>query len=553
VNTTQRDLAHALRDSGVHVLFGLVGGGNFELAGTFGDIGGRYVGLRHELNAAAACDAYSRTTRSIGAVTFTQGPGLTHAVTAIVEAVKSGTPMLILAADTADPLANQSVNQPALAAAAGAGFERWDQPQADVAQLLGGARARAVRERRPVLVSLRAEAPAAIAAAAPHANAPAGPAGAPAGPPGEQDVAAAASLLQRARRPAILAGRGAYLAGAAGALSELGEHLGAALSTTVMAGGLFAGHRLSAGVCGGFGEDGAAALLTETDVLLAVGASLNPWTTRHGELFTSAAIIHVDDRAEAISAHIPAQLPVVADARAFAAALRDRLAARSEPNRQRAAELAGRLTNLGQARFTPTAPDGRMDPRALAAALDQILPLQRCVTVDGGHFSGWPVMHLRAADPASLLYPHGFQSIGLGLGSAVGLALARPDRLLVAMVGDGGLMMSLGELDTLLSEQLPVLVVVFNDHAYGAELHHFAGRADTALAQLPERDFAGIFQAMGGPACTIRTLDDLGQLQPWLRGRSGPFLIDCKISQAVTAPWLRYAFPAARQPAGRPS
>ncbi|HLY89033.1 MAG TPA: thiamine pyrophosphate-binding protein, partial [Acetobacteraceae bacterium] len=113
----------------MHVLFGLVGGGNFELARTFGDIGGRYVGLRHELNAAAAGDAYSRTTRSIGAVTLTQGPGLTHAVTAIFEAVKSGTPMLILAADTADQLANQAVNQAALAAAAGAGFERWDQPQ----------------------------------------------------------------------------------------------------------------------------------------------------------------------------------------------------------------------------------------------------------------------------------------------------------------------------------------------------------------------------------------------------------------------------------------
>jgi thiamine pyrophosphate-dependent acetolactate synthase large subunit-like protein len=320
-----------------------------------------------------------------------------------------------------------------------------------------------------------------------------------------------------------------------------------------MAGGLFAGHRLSAGVCGGFGEDRAAALLAETDVLLAVGASLNPWTTRHGELFTSAAIIHVDDRAEAIGAYIPARLPVVADARTFTVALRDRLAAGSEPNRQRATELAGRLANLGQARFTPTAPDGRMDPRALAATLDQILPLLRCVTVDGGHFSGWPIMHLRAVDPASLLYPHGFQSIGMGLGNAVGLALARPDRLPVAIVGDGGLMMSLGELDTLLSEQLPVLVVVFNDHAYGAELHHFAGQADTALAQLPERDFAGIFQAMGGAACTIRTPGDLRRIQSWLRARTGPFLIDCKISQAVAAHWLRYAFPATPEPTGRPS
>lgn len=555
MSSAQRDLAHALLDSGVHVLFGLVGGGNFELASAFGDLGGRYVGLRHEMNAAAAGDAYARITRSIGAVTFTQGPGLTHAVTAIVEAVKSGTPMLIFAADTAadDQLSNQSVNQASLAAAVGAGFERWDQPWNDVTQLLREARARAACKRRPILVSVPARAPATSAPAIPYPAAPAGPAGTPVMPIDEQDVAAAASLLQQARHPAILAGRGAYLAGAASALAELGQHLGAMLSTTVMADGLFSGRPLNTGICGGFGDDEAATLLAETDVLLAVGASLNPWTTRHGELFSSAAIIHVDDRAGAIGAHTPAQLPVVADARTFAAALRDRLAAGSGPNRQRAAELAGRLTNLGRPRFAPAAADGRMDPRALTVALDQILPLQRCVTVDGGHFSGWPVMHLRAADPAGLLYPHGFQSVGLGLGSAVGLALARPDRLPVAIVGDGGLMMSLGELDTLLSGQLPVLVAVFNDHAYGAELHHFAGRADTALAQLPERDFAAIFQAMGGPACTIRTPGDLSQVRPWLRDRGGPFLIDCKISQTVTAPWLRYAFPAARQPARRPS
>jgi thiamine pyrophosphate-dependent acetolactate synthase large subunit-like protein len=89
-------------------MFGLIGGGNFALAGSFRGLGGRYFGLRHEMNAVAAADAYARTTGRLGLATVTQGPGLTHTLTALVEAAKSSTPMLVLAADSAlgDRLSN---------------------------------------------------------------------------------------------------------------------------------------------------------------------------------------------------------------------------------------------------------------------------------------------------------------------------------------------------------------------------------------------------------------------------------------------------------------
>jgi len=537
----QHELAAALRAAGAGTLFGLVGGGNFALAGSFRDHGGRYVGLRHEMNAVAAADSYARTTQTAGLVTVTQGPGLTHTLTAIVEAVKSGTPLLILAADTpsGDRLSNQSVDQAAVAAAAGAGYLRWRRP-ADVAAFAQEAFRRAREERRPILAGYPQDystdpdgtppEPAAAQAARPAQPLPAA------------GITEAARLLSRAERPVVLAGRGAHLAGAGKDLVRIAEHLGAVLATTVMADGLFCGHPQSAGISGGFGDDHGAGLLAGADVLLAVGAGLTSWTTRHGELYAAATVIHVDDRQDAIGRYTPAHLGVVGDAAAVAAALRERLAAATEPRTGRAAAAAAALKLRPAASLPWRAPDGRLDPRSLTAALDALLPAERCVTIDGGHFSGWPVMYLSAQSPESLLYPHGFQSVGLGVGSVVGLALARPDRLPVLAVGDGGLLMSLGELDTLLAEDIPALVVVYDDGAYGAELHAFRGDPNIGLARLRERDFAAVFRAMGGQAVTVSTLEDLDGIRPWLAGPSGPMLLHCTVSREVVAPWLRFAF-----------
>lgn len=536
----QRDLATALGELGATAMFGLVGAGNFALAGAFRDGGGRYVGLRHEMNAVAAADAHARLNRTVGLATVTRGPGLTHAVTAIVEAVKSSTPLLVLAADTplGDRSSNQSVDQSALATAIGAGYERWTRPESASA-FVRRAIARAGAERRPIIVGYPSDAatdpPGATAAqvgsgAVPTRQAPA---------PDRADVDAVAALLRGAYRPCVLAGRGARLADAGPALADVAQHVGAILTTTVMANGLFAGHPFSAGVCGGFGDPEAAEVLSYVDLVLVVGASFNSWTTRHNTLFNDAHVIHVDDRAAAIGVHRPVDRALVADAGLFADALRDVVLA--APGPERGSGTPALFLSTDRQDFPPMAEDGLMDPRALTIALNELLPDERCVTVDGGHFSGWPVVHMSAIDPAAMLYPHGFQTVGLGLGSLVGVAIARPDRLAVGMVGDGGVLMSLGELDTLLTEQLPALVIVFNDFAYGAELHHFAGRPDTDLATLPERDFGATFRALGGRAETVNSPADLSRIRPWLEHPDGPLLLDCRISRTVVAPWLAFA------------
>src|SRR5690606_40310549 len=117
--------------------------------------------------------------------------------------------------------------------------------------------------------------------------------------------------------------------------------------------------------------------------------------------------------------------------------------------------------------------DGRVDPRTLSIALDDLLTAERMVAVDSGNFMGYPSMYLSVPDTAGFCFPQAFQSVGLGLASGIGVALARPDRLTVAALGDGGFLMSAQELSTAVRLQIPLLVVVYNDAAYGAEVHHF--------------------------------------------------------------------------------
>ena len=137
-----------------------------------------------------------------------------------------------------------------------------------------------------------------------------------------------------------------------------------------------------------------------------------------------------------------------------------------------------------------------------------MLPRERIVAVDSGNFMGYPSAYLSVPDEAGFCFTQAFQSIGLGLATAVGAALARPDRLAVAALGDGGALMAAAELETVVRLGLPMVVVVYDDRGYGAEVHHFAGR-DHATVTFPEIDLAAVGRGYGFEAVTVRAPADL--------------------------------------------
>jgi thiamine pyrophosphate-dependent acetolactate synthase large subunit-like protein len=347
-------------------------------------------------------------------------------------------------------------------------------------------------------------------------------------------VARAAEMLRAARTPAIIAGRGAVLAGAGPALRRLGEVTGSVLATSAVANGLFAGDPYAVGIAGGFSSPTAARLIQEADTVIAFGAALNQWTSRHGTLITGD-VIQVDRDEEAIGAHRPVSLGIVGDARATAEALLEALDGHRET--RRTAELAAEI-EAGAWRHEPYDESEKLDPRTLSIALDDLLPEERIVVVDSGHFMGWPSMYLRVPDAQGFVFPQAFQCVGLGLGNAIGAAIARPDRLTVAALGDGGALLALPEFETLGRLRLPLLVVIYDDASYGAEVHHFRPMGQAVdLAQFPDTDFVGIAGAAGCHATT-----ELDDVRDWLQRRDGPMVLDAKIDPDIVAEWLEEAF-----------
>jgi len=542
-------MAEAVGSLHVPLVFGLMGDGNLRFVTHLVDkVGVDYVGARHENAAVAMADGFARVRGGLGVCTVTQGPGLTNALTALTEAAKSGTPLLLVAGDTPTNALhhNQDIDQRAVVDALRIATHRVRGPATARADIHAAAR-RAAVESRPVVVSVPTDVQELDLTAD---RAPTGFPPVTAALPEAPAVAAAADLLSGCERPLIVAGCGAVRAGAGPAIRALAARIGALLSTTAPAKGLFSGDPFAVGIAGGFATRLGAELMARADVVLAFGASLNDWTTRAGGLYpASARVVHCDVNQAAIGALARADLALVGDAAASAAALVAELSARDHTRTGfRTPDVA---RTLGRHRPRDEIEDGagdsgRCDPRLVMLALDDVLPLERTVAVDSGHFMGFPSTFLRVPDAAGWVFAQGFQSVGLGLGNAIGACLARPDRAAVLVVGDGGLMMALGDLETAVRRRVPLLVVVLNDAAFGAEVHalHALG-LPTGHAHFGDPDFAAIAAALGARSATVREAGDLDQIRSWLAEPDGPFVVDCKVDVSVRGEWLEEAFGSA--------
>jgi acetolactate synthase I/II/III large subunit len=583
-------VAAVLAGLGVDTVFGVVGSGNFVVTNALIARGARYVAARHECGAAVMADAWARMTGRPGVLSVHQGPGLTNALTGITEAAKSRTPLVVLAADVASAAvrSNFRIDVAALATSVGATAFRLHSPGFAVDETARAYRT-AMTERRTVVLALPLDVQAGACTMPPVE--PLGPASAV--QPSATAVAALADALRRARQPVFIAGRGARIARAGPDLERLADRCGALLATSAAGKGLFRSSPLDLDVSGGFASPLAAELIFNADLVVGWGCSLNMWTLRHGKLIgPDAAVVQVDHEQGAIGAHRPVRLGVTGDVGVTARAVSDQLDAESggrgldsdtgdrgldseTGDRGRGSETGGRGSESGggageggaagndvgyrsaglRARIAAEVrwrdvpyddeSDGRrIDPRTLTIKLDDMLPAERIVAVDSGNFMGYPSMYLSVPDADGFCFTQAYQSIGLGLASAVGSAIARPDRLTVAALGDGGALMGISELETVVRLGLPMVIVVYDDEAYGAEVHHFGpdGGSLTTVT-FPPADIAEIGRGFGCDGVTVRGAGDLGPVGEWLEGpRERPLVIDAKVTSQHGSWWLEEAF-----------
>jgi thiamine pyrophosphate-dependent acetolactate synthase large subunit-like protein len=484
-------------------------------------------------------DAFSRATGRVSVLSVHQGCGLTNALTGIAEAAKAHTPVLVLTGDTAsgDVRSNFYIDQDAAVAAVGAIPMRIHSARTATADAARAFRL-ALYERATVVLSLPVdlqdeEAP---VEGAPESIAAPTPAGA-----SPESVAAVVRMLSDSQRPVVVAGRGAH--GAREPLRALAEATGALLVTSAAGRGLFVGDEWALDIMGGFATEGAADLIRDADLLLVFGAALNDWTTRGGDLIRDTSIVQVDDRAEAIGAHRPVALGVIGDAGVVAEAVTAQFRRDGQSGaRYRTPDVRERVAAVRYWSDQPVEAErvvGRVDPAEAINALDRMLPMERLVVTDGGNVNCYAGAHLRVPDAQGYCIPLAFQSIGLGLASAIGIGCSQPERLPVLGTGDGAFLMTLVELETAVRLGMRMVIIVFNDSAYGAEVHLFPDEEPRmGLIRFPDTDIAAIARGYGCDAMTVTSLSELDRVTTWLEDDTArrPLVIDAKITGVAS--WM---------------
>lgn len=547
-------VGHTLAQLGVGHCFGVVGSGNFVFTNALRTAGVPFTAARHEGGAATMADAYARMSDSVALVSVHQGCGLTNAATGIGEAAKSRTPMIVLAAETAGASvsSNFTMDQPAFARSLGAVSERVHSAASALEDVVRAYRT-ARNSRRTVVLNLPLDVQAAQVPKSWLAHIPS-LARRPTTQPGPADVEHLADLLRQAQRPVILAGRGGRHAGTE--LRELAELSGALLATSAVANGLFAGDPFAVGISGGFSSPLTAELISDADLIVSFGCALNMWTMRHGALIgPETSVVQIDDDESGIGVHRHVSFGLVGDSAETARALIEQLRRDGRTgNGYRTEAIQESIAQRSRWNNTPTPDlsttdgpgDERIDPRLLSALLDELLPAERIVAVDSGNFMGYPSTYLRVPDQYGFCFTQAFQSIGLGLATAIGAALAQPARLPILGSGDGGFLMALTELETAVRLGLPLVAIIYNDAAYGAEVHHFAAadqHSDVSTVVFPETDIAALARGFGATGITVRNPADLSAVTDWLDSKpSAPLVIDAKIASDGGAWWLHEAF-----------
>jgi len=548
-STVAEVLAKDLAALGARRCFGLLGTANFKISHGLVQAGVELISARHEGNAASMGDAYAKATGELTLVSVHSGPGLTNAITGIAEAAKSRTPLLVLAGDvpTGNVKSNFYFDQTELVRSVGAVSERTYTPQSARSDLLRAV-TRAMRDRQTVVLSLPLDVQ---DAKMNGANAPLELTPMPGRlQPDQADVRRLAEAISRAKRPLILAGRGAVLSDAEEVLVTLADHLGALLATSICGHGLFADNPWSVGISGGFSSPVADELISESDFILGFGVSLTQWTTKKGKLIArGATVAQIDIEAPKLGYQMPVQFALLGDAKATAEASLAELKKNGAAQLGRRNDRTRERIRAGDNHHSPYPDESSaryIDPRTLSKALDDILPKDRVVASDSGHFCGWVPRYLRVPNAKASCLSHSFQSVGLGLASAIGLAVANPGKLAVLGAGDGGFMMSIADLETAIRLGLRMCILVYNDSSYAAEVHYFRRQGYSIdIVQFPETDFAAIARGYGARAATVRTLADLDAVRAWVgEGAPGVFLIDGKINPNLEADWHAEHFPS---------
>jgi acetolactate synthase-1/2/3 large subunit len=537
-------LAQAFATEGVDTVFNLMGDGNMHWATAMSEIDGvQMYHARHEHCACGMAMGYYSATGKTGVASVTCGPGVTQITTILSTAVRARVPLVVFAGES--PMNakwyNQAIEQAPLVNTTGAHYVRAHSAKL-MHEYVREAFYTARYERRPTVLGVPYDLQKETYAGAPDYKPSAAYIPQPGRTlPSHEAIATLVDKIVSAKKPMIIAGRGAVASGAKAAIEALAEAAGALLATSLPARGMFDSSPYSVGVAGGFASAGARELFAEADLVIAIGASLTYYTVDGGSLFPKAFVAQIDERPLGLrDGNRAGDLFLKGDAKASAEEVTAELKLRGIKNvgyRSEAIAETIKATPVDPVTF-PIAP-GTFDPRAVIEQLDRVIPKDWDLVSGSGH-QGYFQTHMRGRKPENFHVMREFGAIGNSISIAMGVAAARGNGKVVLIEGDGSLIMHIQELETMRRHGIKLLICVLNDGAYGAEIHKLRQDGlDDSGAIFGRTDFGSISKGFGLRGTNVT---DLGQFASLLRdyeAQGDADIWNIPISDQVTSPTMR--------------
>lgn len=523
-----QSIAQSVSDHGIDTMFGLVGDANLFMANHFvSGCGGTMVPAAHEGGTVLMALAYTQVTGKVGVATVTQGPGLTNCFTALKEGVVGRRPMVLLAGDTpvTAPFHMQNIDQREVVKATGAGFEQIKSPET-ASRDMATAFFRARKERRPIVVNMPSDF---MWSEVKHEKcifpAPDAPAVITEGTAHEE----ALGMIASAKRPLILAGRGAI--GAKANLIALAERLEAPLATTLKGTGLFKGHPNNIGYFGTLSTAEAYDVIGVSDCVIVFGALMHSFTTDRGELLKGKRVIQINNSySDAGSIYQPDAI-LVADAAQTADNFLYWLNEAEVAPSGFAKELPEHDISVHPKGDPEKSTDGCIGFEYALDRLNDALPKDRIMLTDGGRYITEVWCRIQVPEPNSFHMTDNFAAIGQGMQQAIGAAHGAPDRPVVLFMGDGGFMMGgVNEFNTAVRTNRDLIVIICNDSSYGAEHIQMVDRKmDPSLTEFHWPSFADVANSLGGTGVRVTKPEELETAITAIDARKGPIIVELKV------------------------
>ena len=526
-----------LQREGVEVVFGIPGGAIMHTYHPRQEYGIRHVLVRHEQCAAHAADGYARASGRVGVAMATSGPGATNLVTGIATAMMDSAPMVCITGQVPTPVIGSDAFQETDITGITLPVTKHNYLVTHVADLAGVMHeafyiARSGRPG-PVLIDLPKDVQQAEAEFVPPEGEVRLPGYQPVGVGDPEAVRRAVEMVNSAQRPLILAGNGVLLSGAMDALRAFAEKTQTPVALTLLGkGGFPESHPLALRMMGMHGEAFVNQAIQEADLLLAFGMRFDDRVTGNLNHYApKSRKVHVDLDAVELNKIVPVDVPILGDLRQVL----EQMLPMVEPAAHREwLEQIAQWRGETHARDIVNQPsNGHVVVPQAVRAIWEATAGDAVVVTDVGQHQMWVAQYYHLDRPPSLITSGGLGTMGFGLPAAIGAQIACPDREVWAMVGDGGFQMTLQDLATVVQEQLPLRIALFNNGCLGMvrqwqEMFYDRRYEST---QLLNPDFVKLVEAYGIRGWRVTEPADARQAIDEARDHPGPAFIEFQVAR----------------------